>query len=258
MALDAPVHTDEANLTRVLGVGLPVLLVFWRNGCAPCEQYAPTLEHLARKWAGQALVVKVDANSEPGLISKYAVRYLPSTVFVKSGNPIASAVGALAEPSVEAWVSYLVRGGTQPEVPTGPNLPLAGAPRSTPRYSGAAGKETRHGEHSVTGVPIVLTDETWDATLRSTRLPILVDFWAAWCAPCKTIAPAVAEIARDYAGRVLVAKLDVDNNPRVAALYSVMSLPTLLIFRDGQVIDQLIGAHPARVIRDHLARAMAK
>ena len=87
-----------------------------------------------------------------------------------------------------------------------------------------------------------------------TRLPVLVDFWATWCGPCRTIAPAVADLAREFAGRAVVAKLNVDENPQTARQFDVMSIPTLLIFRDGVVADQIVGAQPAATLRARLAR----
>jgi thioredoxin 1 len=79
--------------------------------------------------------------------------------------------------------------------------------------------------------------------LRSSE-PVLVDFWAAWCPPCRMIAPAVEALADEYAGRAKVAKLDVDESPDVAERYGIQSIPTLLVFKDGRVVDQRIGAVP--------------
>jgi thioredoxin 1 len=90
--------------------------------------------------------------------------------------------------------------------------------------------------------------------LRSSE-PVLVDFWAAWCPPCRMIAPAVEALADEYAGRAKVAKLDVDESPDVAERYGIQSIPTLLVFKDGSVVDQRIGAVPksemARMLDAH-------
>ena len=83
---------------------------------------------------------------------------------------------------------------------------------------------------------------------------VVVDFWAVWCGPCKMIAPHVAALAKEFAGRALVGKLNVDENPRTAGQYGIMSIPTLLIFSGGKVVDQIVGAQPAAALRQRLER----
>ncbi|MCS6808974.1 MAG: thioredoxin [Bacteroidota bacterium] len=92
--------------------------------------------------------------------------------------------------------------------------------------------------------PIHLTDDNFQAEVLNSDKPVLVDFWAAWCGPCRMIAPVIEELARDYAGKAKIGKLDVDNNQRVAMQYGIRSIPSLLIFKDGKVVDQIIGAVP--------------
>ena len=106
-----------------------------------------------------------------------------------------------------------------------------------------------------------LTSANFEAeVLRSTE-PVLVDFWATWCPPCRMIAPAVEELASDFAGKAKVAKLDVDESPEVAQRYGVQSIPTLLVFKGGQVVEQRIGALPkaemARMLDAHAAVSVA-
>jgi len=88
----------------------------------------------------------------------------------------------------------------------------------------------------------VLSDGTWDAEVVNSGVPVLVDFWAEWCGPCRMMAPTVEAIAEQYAGRVKVGKLNVDENGGTAMRYAIRSIPTLLLFKDGQVVDQRIGA----------------
>jgi thioredoxin 1 len=97
-----------------------------------------------------------------------------------------------------------------------------------------------------------LTDATIEATIKSDK-PVLVDFWAEWCGPCKMIGPAVEELASDYEGRAVVAKINVDENPQVVAKYGVRSIPTLLVFKNGQIVDKQIGAVPKSVLNGKLA-----
>lgn len=93
-------------------------------------------------------------------------------------------------------------------------------------------------------IPVVVTDNTFETEVLKSELPVLVDFWAEWCAPCKMIAPAVEELAKSYDGKMKFAKLDVDNNNKTALQYGVMSIPTLIIFKDGQEKERIVGAVP--------------
>lgn len=89
--------------------------------------------------------------------------------------------------------------------------------------------------------PLQLSDATFKNEVINSSMPVLVDFWAVWCGPCKAIAPAITELAKEYFGKVKIAKLDVDNNQRTAMDFGIRSIPTLLIFKNGKVVSQMIG-----------------
>lgn len=103
---------------------------------------------------------------------------------------------------------------------------------------------------------VTLTDANFKQEVLDSNEPVLVDFWAAWCGPCRVIAPSIEELATEFDGRAKIGKLDVDHNPQTAMQYGVRSIPTLLFFKDGRVADQLIGAVPKKVMADKL-RALA-
>jgi thioredoxin 1 len=106
------------------------------------------------------------------------------------------------------------------------------------------------------GKAIEVTDSTFEQEVLQSTQPVLVDFWAVWCGPCRTVAPIVEEIAGEYEGKLKVMKLDVDDNPRTAVTYGVQSIPTLLVFKDGKPAERIIGAVPKKVIVDKLQSVM--
>jgi len=108
---------------------------------------------------------------------------------------------------------------------------------------------------SADGRPQVVTDDTFarDVVNASNTLPVLVDCWAEWCGPCRMIAPVLDRLAAESAGRYKIAKLNVDENPRISAQFGIRSIPTLLVFKNGQVVDQIVGAVPKETIAARLA-----
>lgn len=103
---------------------------------------------------------------------------------------------------------------------------------------------------------ITLSDDNFEAEVVNADKPTLVDFWAAWCAPCRAIAPAVEELANDYHGRIRVGKLNVDDHPKTATQYGIKSIPSLLLFKDGKVLDQVVGAVPKEKLESVIKQAL--
>ena len=100
-------------------------------------------------------------------------------------------------------------------------------------------------------------DDNFEAEVIHSNLPVLIDFWAPWCGPCKSIAPVIEEVARDYEGRLKVAKLNVDENPATPSRYGVRGIPNLLILKGGAVKEQIVGAVPKSRLVDAIERALA-
>ncbi|MFQ6064293.1 MAG: thioredoxin [Candidatus Bathyarchaeia archaeon] len=108
-------------------------------------------------------------------------------------------------------------------------------------------------KESAPNKPVDVTDSTFKETIQAGSL-VVVDCWASWCAPCQIVAPIIEELARDYAGRILFGKLNVDENREVAMQYEIMGIPTLLVFKDGKLVDRIVGAMPRQALEQKLAR----
>lgn len=107
------------------------------------------------------------------------------------------------------------------------------------------------------GVPVHVTEQSFEKEVLKAETPVLVDFWAEWCGPCRMIAPIVEEFARDYEGKLKVAKVDVDDNANIAVRYNIMSIPTLGVFKGGELVERIIGYMPKGELKRRVEAALA-
>jgi len=104
--------------------------------------------------------------------------------------------------------------------------------------------------------PIAIDDSSFDQIVLQAKTPVLVDFWAAWCAPCRMVAPIVDELAEEYSGRISFAKVDVDQNSKIATRYGIMAIPNLIIFKNGKPASQIVGYKPKEELKRSLDAAL--
>jgi thioredoxin 1 len=225
---DTPINANDASFERaVLNASLPVVAVFWSARETPRQQLDAVLEQTAQEYAGETLVVKLDVADAPQAQAQQNVDTLPQFLFFRQGKLVARAKGMPSAEALRPWVEYLLERGPRPVT-------------KKPRREGPPGQ------------PLTVTDVDFERVVLGASAPVLVDFWAAWCAPCRMVAPIVEELAREFAGRALIAKLDVQTNPITAQQYGIQSIPALFYFQNGQVVDRVLGAQPARVLRQKL------
>jgi thioredoxin 1 len=248
---DTPINTGDQSIDRVLGTGLPVALVFVDG--APEAALADTLNRLAREHAGKLLVALVQAKDNPASLRRFGISRAPAVVAVRDSQPISQAEGIRAA-DVQQHIAYLLGQGPKPQPQPQPHTHAStgSAPRQSQQNARTGARPATH----ATG-PQAVTDATFEQAVLRSPQPVLVDFWAPWCGPCHSMEPAVERLARDAAGHMRVVKINVDENPMVAQRYDVQSIPTMLVFQNGQVADRWVGAQPEGAIRQRISRWLA-
>jgi len=234
---DTPIHTTDQSLERVLKAGLPVALVF-ADGPTPLDD---ALNQLAREHAGQLLIVKMNAAENPASVRRFEVHTLPALVTVRGGQALTTAE-AVTRGELGPHLDYLLGKGPRPRLKAAAGLP----PRPAP--AGAVSAANGH--------PIIVTDATFEAEVLRAAEPVLIDFWAPWCGPCRMVAPVVEKLAGELAGRLRVVKVNTDENPGLSRRFDIQSIPTMMIFRGGQLVTRWVGAAPEPAIRQRLREAV--
>ena len=234
---DAPIVTNDQSVDRLFAASLPVLLVFWRGRNIP-DSLNQRMVSLAEQKAGDLLIARINVEDNPQTATQFDVSETPLLIGVVNGHEVQrSTVGSPAD--LDTVVRILL----------GEQSDLSG--------DQTVNRLDKKVYRSIDTRPLTVVDADFEQKVLRSDLPVLVDFWAPWCAPCQMIAPVLDRLAREYAGRIRVAKVNVDNNPHMAGVYGVQGIPTLLIFKNGRVVERLVGALPEQhlqaKIRQHLA-----
>jgi thioredoxin 1 len=237
---DTPIHTNDQSLEKVLSTGLPVLLLF-TNGRLPVE-LDQAVARLAKENAGQLLVADLNAGDNPAAVKRFGISQAPAVVTVRGGN-LLSKSERIGAHDLEMHTMYLLGRGPQPEEKAASRSAQKGSPQ------GAGSSQAQSpSDAAVRSV----SDRTFESEVLGSSQPVLVDFWAPWCGPCKMTEPMVERLAREMKGRVWVAKVNVDENPALSQRFGVQGIPTMMLVKAGQVVDRWSGALPEPAFRSRV------
>lgn len=218
---DTPLTTDSAHIAAILNQKLPVMLVLHEDQRdKPLED---ALSKVARKHKGNLLVAKVDVRENADLHAKHNHIATPAIISYDANGKILAQANYVRPADVRQHTALLING--------------------TPIEAPQSQRERTSSE------PINVSDKTWRDEVLKSNVPVLVDFWAPWCGPCRSIAPYVEQLAKEYAGRLKVVKLNTDNNPVISRRHGIQGIPTLAIFENGQQVNRISGANPAGLKR---------
>lgn len=229
---DTVLSSSDLSLDRVLAAGLPVALVFYENEL-PAD-LRQRMDELAKQYAGRVLIVTLARADAQQAVSRFGVRQFPTLVTVKGGEPVSTQVGVKAD-DLKPQVAHLAGEGPRP------------AQRTAEQSRTAPGTTTGKG-------PISVSEAEFDREVLRADRPVLVDFWAPWCAPCRMVAPTLEALSREQSQALKVVKVNVDENPGLASRYRAMSIPTMIVFQGGREVDRWVGALPENAIRSRVAR----
>ena len=218
-------------MNEVLTGTEPVVLVL-NHGEGLAGDINKALDEVARKGVQ---VVKVNVNENPEYGEQFEVGKHPVYVVWHCGEVISRRSRPWATD-----VQEMVKGALKLATPT-----PATANNAPPKQ-----------EVIPNDAPVHVTDSTFEEVVIKSKLPVLVDFWAEWCAPCKMVAPILEKLAKEFKGKVRIAKVDVDNNPTLSAQFRIQSIPTLMFVKNGKVVGMSAGAAPEPALRDAINQLM--
>jgi thioredoxin 1 len=242
---DTPIHTNDHSIDRVLAAGLPTLLVFV-DGQAPAA-LDDMLRKLARQHQGELLVALVQAKDNPVSVQKFQIEQLPAVLAVQGGRVIGQAGGADAQSAAQHAEFVLGRGPK----------PQTSSPQAKTAQSGQAGASAPPPD-SAPNRPVPVSEANFESQVFRSSQPVLVDFWAPWCGPCRMTDPILEKLAREWAGKIKIAKVNVDENPGISQKYGVQGIPTMMVVKNGSIVDKWVGALPEPALRSRVSPHLSR
>lgn len=221
--LDTPITTDDRNIDKILAQHPPVILIFHNDDVD--KPLADALDKAAKKHAGDLLVVRLHVSDSRDNFVRYGEPPTPALVVLTAkaaGRKVKSDAEQIRPSDLRAHIAHLLTDKPLPQKKKNATAPTSDKP-----------------------VPV--TDKSFRKDVLKSKKPVLVDFWADWCGPCKMIAPHVDELAKAYGDKIKFAKLDVDRNPIMSQRYQVRSIPTFILFEGGQPAQTITGANPVAI-----------
>jgi thioredoxin len=213
---------SSAELDSALATDLPVLLLVW-NGDSLRADVKSELDKAVTEHPGRLLVVKADASKAPEVAERFELGKHPLLIGWFNGDVLARRPRPW-NTDVQAMIEMLLT-----------HSPVA---------------KTVVEKNVVDDKPVKVTDKTFQKDVLESTVPVLVDFWAEWCGPCKQIAPILEKLAKEFSGQIRIAKVDVDANPGLQQAFRVQSIPTLMFVKNGKIVGQQAGALPEHILRN--------